>query len=514
MFFYFQLAKIKKHNNYGFAIFKYNIKKHALIRITAVQKNSNFIFDNANNLILKNKFYKIDTLLNFLDKNIAATITQIINNQVPNVNVVLNSPFKNIVSKQNFFAKKNINFDIHIKRYENSDEFIISLYLTEKINIPSIQYTNFIQTHNELFEYRQSKFICFLAFNPQQIINPNNHYIWKKLTQFLNLKQHQINFFYWQGLIFIFFNKINTLAKLKKVEKQISKKIIKLNANLKFKTLVKNITLFSDLWPSDPKTLIDLIVQSKYILLTSTGLNPTFKTYFAGDKSSLNEEKINEFIVKNADYEQKIDIGSFVKEYTFIIDVNNDKNNDNYNISLVKIAGINLDDVNFLNQINFNKIKYDTALLKYQLDTAINGEPLMIFANEFVLYNNLSSLIRPNTLYILQQHGDEFNFDLIDKIIEHTKINNDIKIGLYIENINIKLNEYLRLNKIKNYVVSAKLTKKIVHDTEIFLKLVDFVQNVNQLNDVKIYWENLPDNIEEYYKQHLCIKYRYTNKFN
>ncbi|WP_260359872.1 MHO_4530 family protein [Mycoplasma sp. HS2188] len=511
---YYIFAKNKKNNNRGFVIFKYHIKNRSLIRITSVQKNSGLSFDYGNDVILKNKFYKINTLYFHLSESVVSQINKILVEQQPDVNLTLNSLLKKSTQNNNH-DKKKINSCIKLVRYGNSDEFIITIHWKKSELKPiSRKQNNYVANVQELLRDNKTKLISFVAINPQRTVNePQNNTIWDKLLKLFGIRSREVKFLFWEGILFLVFDSIKSPSKLKTIEKFILKRINKLSDNLEFNSLAKTATLVSGLWPQDLKNLTDYLMQSKYALLKSTKQNLIVNTFLTPNQNTIDTDKFNEFIVKNTDFEQKIDIGSFVKEYTPILDVSEKNSTENYSVSLAKIAGINFDDVDFLNQIDFIKNKYDLASLKYQIDTSENTVNLLIITSDSVLLNDFEKFARPNTLFILRHQSFDFNFNDIEAILEQVAQYENINIGLYVDHINSKLKEYITQDKIKHYVISAKLTEKILNDTETFLKLVDFTKTIKNFDNVNIYWENLPKDIDHYYIEKLGIEYIYNNKY-
>lgn len=495
-------------NNNGFLLFKINTQDKWVVKIDSIKHLSISSFDSGSYAMIQNKFYKISYFLKHFSIDTANKIQNILNldnNYAQIFQGNLNPDISKSIGLNNYLNFKKIPVSLNISTKNNN---IVYLSLSWKINtqVENVQNKLKIININELIAFNNN-YIGVISLMPN-LEHENNsiNKVFYNISKTFNIDIKNTKYIFHDNVYYLIQN-FNSKHKLKKFVNQKLKIVKYLNKNNFINPHVLNSILVSSKTIYSQKELIDFHWKCKYLLHNSQKLKINFLDL---QKNSIQQNKLNDYKIQFNYFIDKIETNSFIRESS-TINILNSNNKINRQIILGKIAGMEQIDIDSFNNISSLSIKYLQNLNQYLIDSTPNNMPIMLHTTDYILYKNIENWKNKNILFIIKPQFNKFNFNLIKQILMNNNENN--KIGLYITEINPKIKSFIEQGLINSFVISSKLSKNITKDTEIYLKLYDLMQTISQLKKYKVFWENLPDNIESYYLKKLNIKLTYKNNY-
>ncbi|VEU75194.1 Uncharacterised protein [Mycoplasmopsis maculosa] len=514
---YFSNIKISNINNFntnGIFVFKINYQDKTVMRVSKNNISGTLNFDSKTNGIMTNKTISLKEFLNFFDNNFKdKIITYLEKNNYKNsfeFSMNLNSKsFKNqefydLYEKLETNSKNGL---LKIKFYPSLEEkryyCIISWDISPIYAIP--RKINYI-TEKDNFVHVTSEYnVCFsLSLNSYYYKNKLEEVDYDRIIISLGLKNSTSYIFLNDGILYVFiptksFNKLQIM--LKKFTKHIDFLLNNKNINPYF----NNVSLLSFNKFHSIDQLDTFLLKSKFLLYNLENNNDInkYSKWFIGEEKYNDEFKL--FLSKYNDFIEKNETLNFIKETIFVKKYENDENT-NIKILKARIPGFSEKDLIFWNNISWLKYKNLYTKNNYLIQNEDENSHLLLEISDFSLDDNLLTKDK-NLYYILRSLNNNLNFDNINDFISNHK-KYDYNLGLYINEIDEKIYNFIRNNYFKYFIISNELFNKSIINQHLYLKLNVLLKRIKS-NNIKVIFENVNKNIDSVIKQKFDIKYYY-----
>ncbi|CBH40551.1 Conserved hypothetical protein [Mycoplasmopsis agalactiae] len=518
---YYKIRYINSINTNGVIFFKINLEKNNVIRLSSDNLSGLASFDDDKIGIKRNQTVDLSDFLSYFAPKSREKLAKYI--------------FKEkLTSRYNLYCNLNIekyanstinksykHFNIHlgkkqflVKLYPSADKKFIycNIYWNFTPDYSDKNMFNALSEEYDILKLPNKYYLSYaLTVNEFYLQNGLNNSEISHIIKMMDLTKHAGWHYFKDGILHLIIG-TNSLLLLNKFTKNAIKKVNKVNLLNSFNPFFNSCALLSFKMPSEKEEITEYDIKAKYLLhhLDNNILNYKYYNWFYDNDSHL--EHYSEFKTKLEAFETKNTLMEYAKDPIYVLNYNDGAQS---NIRFLKshILGFTNKDMDFFKNVPWHKFLYNNLWLEHLLSSETNSEDYVIVETNNINLDKVTKYLNENTILMLKYHYRDFNYELLSKLLNQLGNDKNLKklsIGLYIDNLDEKLFNFIDFANINTFIFSKEICENVLKNAETYLKLQVFVQKISSMKKYLIIYENIPKNLENIVVQRLKIKYFYN----